>query len=292
MRNSSRTWLYRANEKFAATVSAGSRVLDAGAGDQKYGHLFAHCDYESADFELVNKPYAKSMYVCDLAAIPVEDGRFDAIIFNQVMEHLPQPALVLNELGRVLKPGGTMICSAPLFYEEHERPYDFYRYTQFAWHFMMKEAGFTILNIDWLEGYFGTVAYQLETASKYLPRRSYRTVPGVLGWSAVPVLIFSRWLFHLLARFLYVLDERGKHTSSGFPKNYVVIVQKPAARPTADAGSSPSSPDTRAGQPTAEPTSAGGAIRSRRLAWKLPSNGCYRRPVSSITASTTTAIRR
>jgi 2-polyprenyl-3-methyl-5-hydroxy-6-metoxy-1,4-benzoquinol methylase len=106
MRNSSRTWLYRANQKFAATVSVGSRVLDAGAGDQKYRHLFAHCDYESADIQLVKKLYAKSTYVCDLAAIPVEEGRFDTIIFDQVMEHLPQPALILDELGRVLKPRG------------------------------------------------------------------------------------------------------------------------------------------------------------------------------------------
>jgi SAM-dependent methyltransferase len=229
MRNSSRTWLHRANETFAATVTAGSKVLDAGAGEQPYRPLFAHCDYESADFELVDKPYAKSTYVCSLEAIPVEDGRFDAIIFNQVMEHLPQPLLVLHELRRVLKPGGKMICSAPLFYEEHEQPYDFYRYTQFAWRFMMKEAGFNIVSIDWLEGYFGTVAYQLERASRYLPRKPYRSVPGLLGWSAVPAVILSRSLFRLLALYFHILDEHGKHTSSGYPKNYVVVVQKPEA---------------------------------------------------------------
>jgi SAM-dependent methyltransferase len=229
MRNSSRTWLHRANEAFAATVPAGSRVLDAGAGDQKYRHLFAHCEYESADFEQVNKPYAKSTYVCSLEAIPVEDARFDAIIFTQVMEHLPKPMMALRELGRVLKPGGTMICSAPLFYQEHEQPYDFYRYTQFAWRAMMKEVGLDILRMEWLEGYFGTVAYQLESAAKYLPTRAYRTVPGALGWSMVPVVIFTRVLFRLLASIFYVVDERGKHTSSGYPKNYVVIVQRPSA---------------------------------------------------------------
>jgi SAM-dependent methyltransferase len=227
MRNSSRTWLRRANEAFAVTVPASSKVLDAGAGDQPYRALFAHCDYESADFEQVEKKYAKSTYVCSLDAIPVEDDRFDAVVFNQVMEHLSQPMSVLRELRRVLKPGGRMICSAPLFYEEHETPYDFYRYTQFAWQFMMREAGFTIRSIDWMEGYFGTVAYQLETAARYLPTRSYQTVPGLLGWLAVPVVLFSRVLFHVLARFFYILDERGKYTTKGFPKNYVVIVEKP-----------------------------------------------------------------
>lgn len=227
MRNSSRTWLRRANETFAKTVPAGSRVLDAGAGDQPYRDLFAHCDYESADFELIEKPYARSTYVCSLDAIPVEDGRFDAVICNQVMEHLPQPAAALRELNRVLKPGGTMICTAPLFYEEHERPYDFYRYTQFGWRFMMKEACFEILEIDWMEGYFGTVAYQLETAAKYLPTRPHQVIPGMLGWVAVPVVALSRPMFSLLARFFYAIDEQGRYTKSGFPKNYVVTVRKP-----------------------------------------------------------------
>lgn len=226
MRNSSRTWLHRVNAEFAASVPAGSRVLDAGSGVQHYKRLFDHCEYESADFEQVDKRYVESTYVCRLEEIPVEDGRFDAIVFNQVLEHLPQPIIVLQELNRVLKPGGTIICSAPLFYEEHEQPYDFYRYTQFAWHFMMEKSGFDILNMEWLEGYFGTVAYQLETSSRYLPSRPYKTVPGIFGWSATPVVILSRALFRLLALFFYILDERGKHTSSGYPKNYVVIARK------------------------------------------------------------------
>src|SRR6185312_10746080 len=79
MRNSSRTWLFRENKKFATGLPAGSIVLDAGAGDQPYKSLLSHCIYEACDFEKVDKPYAKSTYVCDLSAIPVEDCRFDAV---------------------------------------------------------------------------------------------------------------------------------------------------------------------------------------------------------------------
>ena len=114
--NSSRFRLDQENRGFAETIPQGSLVLDAGAGSQPYRYLLEHTQYESADFEAVDKVYAKSTYVCDLKAIPVENNRFDYILFNQVMEHLPEPSAVLKELNRVLKPGGKMIYTGPLFY--------------------------------------------------------------------------------------------------------------------------------------------------------------------------------
>src|SRR5438874_449739 len=92
--NSSRHRLWLENKQFADSIPAGALVLDAGAGDAPYKALVAHAVYESADFEKVDKAYAKSTYVCDLADIPVGDGRYDFIFFNQVMEHLPEPAVV------------------------------------------------------------------------------------------------------------------------------------------------------------------------------------------------------
>ena len=74
--------------------SAGMLVLDAGAGRGPYKHLFAHAHYEAADFAQLSTRYAPLDYVCDLSAIPVEDGRFDRIVFNQVLEHVPEPELV------------------------------------------------------------------------------------------------------------------------------------------------------------------------------------------------------
>ena len=228
MKNSSRTWLSRENAAFARTVPAGSVVLDAGAGEQPYKTLFAHCRYEAADFELVDKPYARSTYVCDLAEIPVHDECFDAILFNQVMEHLPDPFRVLLELRRVLKPGGRMLCTAPFFYQEHEQPYDFFRYTQFGWRSLMERAGLEIERLDWMEGYLGTLAYQLKTASTALPRRPRDLAPGLAGMLAAPIAIVARFAFGGLARLFYELDERQRLTDRGHPKNYLVIVRRPA----------------------------------------------------------------
>jgi SAM-dependent methyltransferase len=224
--NSSRVHLTRYNEMFAAMVPAGALVLDAGSGSQPYRHLFDHARYESADFEMADKGYAPSTYVCDLTKIPVENERFDFVVFNQVLEHLPEPKCVLVELSRVLKRGGKIICTAPLAYEEHEVPYDFYRYTQFAHRYLFEQTAFRIDKLEWMEGYFGTVAYQLDTAARYLPMRPREIAPGILGYVLSPVMLALKAFFAMTALVFYRVDVRAPFKQRGYPKNYVIIATK------------------------------------------------------------------
>lgn len=222
--NSSRFHLAEALGRFAADTEPGMRVLDAGAGDQPYAGLFSHTRYESADFEKVDKPYARSTHVCDLRAIPVEDARFDRIVFSQVMEHLDDPAATLAELRRVLKPGGLLFCSCPLYYEEHEAPYDFYRYTQYAHRHLFGQAGFEIERLDWLEGYLGTVAYQLKQMARDLPLLPPRGAPlsALLLW---PAVVACKAAALPLTLALSRLDAMAKITGRGHPKNYLVLAR-------------------------------------------------------------------
>jgi SAM-dependent methyltransferase len=183
-------------------------MLDAGAGDALYRHHYRHLQYESADFMQVEKPYAPDItYVCDLAEIPVGDDRFDLVVMTQVLEHLPAPLDVLREMKRVLKPGRPIFASCPLYYEEHEQPYDFYRYTQFALRRLFSDAGFTDVRVEWLEGYYATLGYQLEIAARAVPRLAY------------PVKAVLR----LAAEVFHRLDLRRKVTDRGHPKNYTVV---------------------------------------------------------------------
>lgn len=224
--NSSRYRLWNENAAFAATVPSEALVLDAGAGDAPYKSLFQHARYESADFEKVDKKYATSTYVCDLRSIPVEDGRFDFIVFNQVIEHLPDPRAVLAELYRVLKRGGRMICTGPLFYEEHEQPYDFYRYTQFGLRHLFGEAGFRVERLDWMEGYFGTVGYQLQGMARYLPWKPSQLGNGVAGYVLTPFLILWKAVCAVASIAFHRLETRIKFQARGYPKNYVVLASK------------------------------------------------------------------
>jgi SAM-dependent methyltransferase len=51
--------------------------------------------------------------VGDGAALPLDEGTVDAIVFHTVLSHVPAPAELLAEAMRVLRPGGTLVvCDA------------------------------------------------------------------------------------------------------------------------------------------------------------------------------------
>jgi SAM-dependent methyltransferase len=228
--NSSRKRLFLENKSFAEAVPAGSLVLDAGAGDAPYRSLFSHARYESADFLSSDRKYAEPTYECDLSAIPVGGGRFDFVVFNQVMEHLPEPGRVAGELFRVLKPSGKMIYTGPLFFEEHEQPYDFYRYTRFGVRHVFERAGFVVERVDWLEGFFGTAGYLLSALARFLPwKPGEMRGAGALAWVLCPAMFCLKAFFAVASAAFHRLEMVVKCTGRGFPKNYVAILSKPGA---------------------------------------------------------------
>ena len=133
----------------AASVAAGSRVLDVGAGSAPYRALFSHCDYKTQDFaqlkddQLRYGGYAPIDVVSEAHAIPVSDASFDAIICTEVLEHVPEPIAVVREFGRIVAPGGRLILTAPLGSGIHQEPYHYYGgYTPYWYGRFLQEAGF------------------------------------------------------------------------------------------------------------------------------------------------------
>jgi SAM-dependent methyltransferase len=234
--NPSRVHLEREVGRFARATRPGMLVLDAGAGRSPYRELFAHAQYEAADFAQLRSRYAPLDYVCDLTDIPVEDGRFHRVLFNQVLEHLPEPAAAIAELHRVLKPGGRLFCSVPLFYGEHQVPYDFFRYTRFGLRRIFEDAGFCVIRLHWLEGYFGTLSYQFAMMGRELPVGLAEVRELHLGWRIAfvwPVLVTLRFLAPHLSRGFARMDVAHRYTDGGMPKNYVIVLRKPHEKPQA-----------------------------------------------------------
>ena len=71
--------------------------------------FFSHWDYTTTD---LHSPLADVK--ADICALPFEDNTYDFILCNHVLEHIPNDLKAMEELYRVLKPGGTAILQVPL----------------------------------------------------------------------------------------------------------------------------------------------------------------------------------
>ena len=225
--NPSRTRLLAFVSRAAEAVPAGGTILDAGAGEGMHRDHFRHAQYEAADFVQVDKQYGAVDYVCDLRNIPVEADRYDLVLLTQVLEHLPEPKEVLQELRRVLKPGGSLWLSTPLYFEEHEQPHDYYRYTQFGLQYLVTEAGFELRELEWLEGYFGTLYQQALVASRSLPTRPKDYGGGAAGVGLAAISRLAKPALLASAALFSRLELRQSYTGAGHPKNYSVVAVKP-----------------------------------------------------------------
>lgn len=147
--------------EMAKQLPAGSRILDVGAGSCPYRHLFDHCEYRTQDVALLQAEqlryggYGRIDYVGDAAAIPAPDSEFDAVLCTEMLEHHPEPIRVVNELARILKPGGLLLLTAPLGSGIHQEPFHFYGgYTPYWYQKFLSEAGFARITITANQGFY------------------------------------------------------------------------------------------------------------------------------------------
>lgn len=205
-----RTWSFNSERRRewvaqqAAATPAGARVLDVGAGVGQYRQLFAHCDYRAHDFGLepaTAGQYTRLDYQSDITAIPVPDATFDVVLCTEVLEHVPEPIPALNEMVRILRPGGLLLISAPLGSHLHQEPYHFYGGYTPHWYFrFLTAAGCEVRSIESNSGFFSFFGQEAQRFSEYLrPRRTRRL--GV----ARSVFLTGVWLAALPAAHLLPL---------------------------------------------------------------------------------------
>jgi SAM-dependent methyltransferase len=80
---------------------------------------------------------------------------------TEVLEHCPEPEVVLSEIGRVLKPKGVFFFTVPFLWPLHDSPYDEYRYTPFALKRHLANSGFENVRMKSLGGWDASLGVML-----------------------------------------------------------------------------------------------------------------------------------
>jgi SAM-dependent methyltransferase len=179
-------------QRLAATVPGG-QILDVGCGYQPYRCLFDNRRYVGLDLSLERCPTV----VGDARFLPFMDGSFDGIICSEVIEHVFEKEKVLDEIRRVLRPGGWIILTAPMSWGLHYEPYDFWRFTPYSLRRLLEDRGFQVVRTEKVGGLFSLigsrfvegVSLEIWRKLKWLPRRLRHSI--ILLFSIPTSLMFA-----------------------------------------------------------------------------------------------------
>jgi SAM-dependent methyltransferase len=131
---------------FAQSFSG--KLLDIGCGTKPYKRFFNVGEYIGLEYDTEENRQCKNAdFFYDGKNLPFEENSFNGVIATQVLEHVPDPDLFLKEIKRVLKKGGLLLLSMPLIYNEHEKPFDFFRFTSFGTEKLLGDNNFEIIEL-------------------------------------------------------------------------------------------------------------------------------------------------
>ena len=105
------------------------RLLVVGGGALGSGaqRLYDDAEVETVGMDVYASPF--TVLVADGHELPFTDASFDGVWIQAVLEHVLDPAQVVAEIHRVLKPGGLVYADTPFMQQVHEGAYDFTRFT-------------------------------------------------------------------------------------------------------------------------------------------------------------------
>jgi SAM-dependent methyltransferase len=196
---------------------AKGKLLDLGCGKVPLYIAYRDCVTENICVDWENTLH-KNEYLdfeCDLTKrLPFKDREFDTIVLSDVLEHIPQPEHLWNEMSRVIAPGGRIIMNVPFYYWLHEHPHDYYRYTEFGLRRFVERSGMSLLQLSSIGG-------APEIMADIFGKNCIR-IPKI-GRS---LAMFTQWLTLFIIR--TKLGKRvSEATKDNFPLGYFLIAEKP-----------------------------------------------------------------
>lgn len=197
-------------QREAATLVNGRAILlDIGGMGKPYASFFEK--RVARHFVLDAVPADTVDVVGDARHIPFADGSADAVLCTQVIEHIPEPAPVLQDIWRILKPGGKLILSVPGIFPQHGYPGDYWRYMPQGLAWLLRD--FSSVQIRGETGTFGSLFVTLNMFLYTFTGRAL-WLRKLVSWLICPITNVAG----LLAAGIYRGDQ--------FASNYFVVATR------------------------------------------------------------------
>jgi len=187
-------------------------LLDVGCGKMPYREFLLNnssiTSYVGIDIEtaLQYDSKIKPDKYWDGNTIPFADNHFSTVIATEVLEHCPDPQLILKEINRVLEPKGIFFFTVPFLWPLHEVPNDEYRYTPYSLVKLLKFAGFTNIEVYPSGGWHASMAQML---SLWLIRSHMNKVT-------------RNFLVFLLKPMILLLIKMDRHSDNSFKESQMI----------------------------------------------------------------------
>lgn len=196
-------WWYRVKanilEKFFGNhVKADDLVLDIGSADGpavKFIESRLGPKGKKTAMDIESEGLGEDDILGSVEDIPVESGSFDIVSAFDVIEHVKNEAKGLDEIFRVLKPGGHVFISVPAYqwaWSKHDEELHHYRrYTRGRLEVAVRQAGFVEAETSY--GFFGTFPiFALQRLKAKLTRTYSGEIPSVTAGQEKILLNLSR----------------------------------------------------------------------------------------------------
>lgn len=119
---------------------------------------------------------------------------------SEVFEHIFNPDQLLNEIYRILRPGGALIMTLLFAFPEHEEPFDFARCTKFGIRAILERAGFSEVRVNKLGSMIHAIG-QLIAAYLFYNTKHNKIVQAIAQIALIaPVTILTEIFAVILPR--------------------------------------------------------------------------------------------
>lgn len=188
-------------------------VIDLGCGKRPYEQeILAHADhYIGVDWSNTLHGLSADVIADIGCPLPFQDNCVDCAVAFEVLEHIPEPGLLLAETYRVLRPDGVLMLSVPFQWWVHEEPWDFYRFTRHGLIYLLQKAGYVDISVIATSGFW----------SMWILKFNYQTVRLIRGPKLVRRLLRAAlipwwWLSQTIAPKLDRVWRDERETSGYF----------------------------------------------------------------------------